>query len=70
MQLYSVVSSSILQIGYEPSSLTLRIVFRNGSAYDYHGVPILLAQQFLSAPSKGRFYSKFIKGRFSPFRIQ
>lgn len=69
MQMIPVSSSSILAIGYDVSFGILRISFRNGGIYDYHGVPGSIARQFLSAPSKGKFYGQFIKGRFNPHRI-
>lgn len=64
MNMVAVSSSSIALIGYEADSLTLRVVFHDGKTYDYHGVPPLIANQFLNAPSKGRYYAGFIKGRF------
>ncbi len=70
MNVVAVQSSSIGFIGYDTMSMTLRIVFRDGGTYDYHGVPEVVFQQFVSAPSKGKYYIKSIKGRFSPVRIQ
>lgn len=46
---------------------TLQLEFRNGLAYEYSGVPVLLYEQLLSASSKGAFVSRFIRGRF-PYR--
>ena len=70
MQMIPVNSSSLSMIGYEPNSLTLRIVFRDGGVYDYFGIPEILVKQLLSSPSKGRFYAYHIKGRFNQQRIQ
>lgn len=70
MNLIAIQSTSIAFIGYEPETLTLRIVFREGGTYDYHGVPEMVYQQFISSPSKGKYYVHWIKGRFNQLRIQ
>lgn len=69
MDMLPVISSSIAFIGYDSPSNILRISFRNGGTYDYHGVSDDIAKQFLSAPSKGGYYAQFIKGRFNQQRI-
>ena len=70
MEMIHVSSSSISMIGYDQEHGTLRVVFHDSGVYDYHGVPLNVAHSFLRAPSKGKFYVSFIKGRFSPVRIQ
>ena len=70
MNMVPVQSTSIAFVGYEPETFTLRIVFREGGTYDYHDVPEITVQQFLSSPSKGKYYIHWIKGRFNPVRIQ
>lgn len=70
MNIIPIASSVIAAVAYEPKSMTLRIHFRNNGIYDYYGVPASLVNQFVSAPSKGKFYAHFIKGRFSQQRIQ
>ena len=70
MNMIAAQSTSIAFIGYEAETLTLRIVFREGGAYDYHGVPEMVFQQLLNAQSKGKYYIRRIKGRFSQIRIQ
>lgn len=70
MNMVQVTSSSIAAISYDEKTSTLRIIFHAGNIYDYHGVPKILAEQFIATPSKGRFYAKMIKGRFNPVRIQ
>lgn len=70
MDMIPVRSTSIAFVGYDTETLTLRIMFHEGGTYDYHGVPEVIAQQFLTAPSKGKYYIRWIKGRFSQVRIQ
>ncbi|MBF1040772.1 MAG: KTSC domain-containing protein [Lachnospiraceae bacterium] len=63
-------SRSIVAIGYDLESATLRLVFRKGQVDDYYEVPPVIVSQFRAAPSKGRYYSNFIKGHFNRQRIQ
>lgn len=70
LKMIPVRSSYIAYVGYDPDNMILRIQFAEGSVYDYHSVPVSIAQQFLAAPSKGKYYAEWIKGRFSPVRIQ
>lgn len=60
-------SSNIAAVGYEGN--TLIIAFRAGGVYAYHGVPEALFRQLLQAPSKGGFYTAFIKGKFASNRV-
>ena len=70
MNMIPVTSTSIAFISHDSETLTLRIIFREGGTYDYHGVPEMVFQQFLNASSKGEYYIRWIKGRFSQVRIQ
>lgn len=60
--LYPVSSSAISAIGYDGYVLT--VVFHNGRAYDHPGVPPSVFQAFVTAPSLGAFYNRYIRGRF------
>lgn len=70
MNIITVTSKSIAAIGYDESTMVLRIVFRNDGIYDYQGVPVHVFKQFMSSPSKGKYYVYHIKGRFNQVRIQ
>ncbi|MBO6260452.1 MAG: KTSC domain-containing protein [Lachnospiraceae bacterium] len=63
------VSSAIAKIDYNPDVLILRITFTDGRIYEYYGVPLELANLFMSAPSKGKFYTHNIRGHFNQQRI-
>ena len=69
MDMIPVNSSSISAIGYDADTMTLRLAFRTGGMYEYHAVPESIVRQLMSAPSKGKYYSRNIKGRFNPMRI-
>ena len=67
MKMVPVASRSIAAIGYENGAL--RISFRNGSLYEYRGVPAQVVQALLCSASKGSFYARFIKGRWPSIRL-
>jgi len=58
----SVVSSSnIAEIGYDAESLTLEVAFKNGSVYQYLGVPKSVHSGLMAAASHGKYLEWFIK---------
>jgi hypothetical protein len=65
-------SSFIKQITYysEPSRLVIGIFNKNESnenkisQYEYHNVPLLIAAKLFNAKSKGKYFNKFIKGKY------
>ncbi|ARU40010.1 hypothetical protein CCB80_02205 [Armatimonadetes bacterium Uphvl-Ar1] len=61
MNLTPVSSSNIDAIGYDKESRTLRIRFKNGSVYDYHGVPESTYAGLMSAASKGTYLNTHVK---------
>jgi hypothetical protein len=63
MKRYSVDSSNVASIGYDPATVTLEVEFKNGSIYQYFDVPEAVFQEFINAPSKGKFLAT-IKGSF------
>ena len=66
MRRQRVDSSAISSMGYDARSSTLEVEFRSGAVYDYHGVPPKVWKDLLGAPSKGRFFSRSLRGRY-PF---
>ncbi|HEY7299704.1 MAG TPA: KTSC domain-containing protein [Xanthobacteraceae bacterium] len=65
--LRAVRSSSIAAAGYDRDEETFRVRFIRGDAYDYLHVPPDVFQNFLDAPSKGRFINWRVKPNF-PYR--
>jgi hypothetical protein len=63
-----VSSSTIVSIGYAPSSETLEIEFKNG-IYQYYNVPSTVHQQLMEAPSKGQFLHQYIKNNYPYSRV-
>ena len=64
----TVASSTVLSIGYEPSSSTLEVEFKNG-VYQYYNVPEPIYQQLMSSDSKGKFMHAYIKPAYPCSRV-
>jgi len=62
MNLIRVSSSAIRAIGYDGSTLTVE--FHSGRIYDHPGVPYHVYSDLMDAASKGRYYSRYIRGRY------
>lgn len=65
----AVGSSNISEIGYDPSSETLEVMFTNGSVYQYYNVGQALFDQMMQAPSKGQFLNTYIKNAYPYSRV-
>lgn len=55
IDLIGVDSSMISAAGYDPETSTLVVLFNNGKAYEYHGVPAEEYQGLMAAESKGSY---------------
>ena len=60
MQLIDVNSTAISTAKYEYESYKLRLVFKNGDAYDYTKVPNFVFEGLRLSESKGKFINKYI----------
>jgi len=72
MQRIPVDSSNIASIGYDAQAQVLEIEFRRkgqeqGPVYQYLQVPLEVWEGLLDSPSKGKYFSDQIKGRY-PYR--
>jgi len=59
-----VESSNLESIGYDQSTQTLEVEFDSGGIYEYFNVPQNIFEAFLTAPSKGEFLYREIKGAY------
>lgn len=55
-------SSNIARMKYDPATAVLSIEFRSGKTYSYADVPYDVFNNFIAAPSAGRFFNSTIKG--------
>lgn len=58
------VSSVISGAWYLPERQQLDLLLASGRRYRYLDVPAAIAERFVEAPSKGRFYNSEIRNRF------
>ena len=59
-----VESSTIKSIDYFAPLYILTIEFKNGGVYSYRDVGREIWEGLLKAPSKGKYFHKFIRNRF------
>jgi hypothetical protein len=64
-----VTSSQIHAIGYDTTTHTLEVEFLIGEVWQYLSVPQDIYQKFETAPSKGKYYSQEIKGRYDSRKL-
>ena len=69
MQREYVASSNIVSVGYDPTSETLEVEFQSGAVYQYYNVNQIIYDEFMSAPSKGKFLAYQIKNAFPYSRV-
>lgn len=60
-------STALFTVGYDHAAQLLRLQFHSRAVYCYAGVPADIYQSLLSAPSKGAYFNRNIRGRF-PFQ--
>lgn len=58
-------STVISSFHYNPETKLLTIVFVTGMVYGYKNVPLDVYEEFKSAFSKGTFFNRFIKPKYS-----
>ena len=54
---------------YDPDTLTLTVMFTNGSIYQYSGVPITEAHNLAQAGSPGTYFWTKIRDRYPTTKI-
>jgi len=65
VDLVKVKSTNISAVGYDTQPRTLRVLFLEGSMYDFTEVPASLHNQLMTTDSKGSFFQEQIKGQYS-----
>lgn len=65
MQRTPVSSSNLASVGYDRTSQTLEIEFKNRSIYEYYDVPEDVYNELMQAASHGSYFNDCIRGAFS-----
>jgi len=67
MRVATVESTTLVTVGYDESLKCLRRQLCSRAVYLYIGVPAVVYEALLDAPSKGRYFNGTIRGRH-PYR--
>lgn len=59
-------SSMITSIGYDESTCTLEVEFKNAVVWQYHDFPEYMWYEFRSAESKGKYFHANIREQYTP----
>ncbi len=59
-----VTSSNVVSIGYDSSSMTLEVEFKDATVYQYFDVPETVYQELMRSDSKGRFMHNNINSAY------
>ena len=65
MDMIPVHSSAIAAVGYDADTMQMKIRFVQGHTYDFCGVPAHVFRSLLDARSKGSYYNRHIRDRYS-----
>ena len=63
-------SSNIKHIAYQPFTKVMQVSFLNGRIYWYYNVPREIYDNFIKAPSKGKYFWSSVKDKFTYKRIK
>ena len=64
--LTSVVSTCLRAVGYDAATRKLYVQFRHGiKVYTFYRVPVEVYGALMGAPSKGRYYHRHIKNKYT-----
>ena len=67
MNITAVESTTLAVLAYDDAHEILQLEFRSHAIYRYCGVPALVYEALLAAPSKGKYFNRAIRGKF-PYR--
>ena len=65
LPMVAIRSSSLTQVAYDCHQSILRVQFRDGTAYEYEGVPLQTHLDLLQADSKGGYFNRYIRNLYS-----
>jgi len=65
----SVQSTNVISVGYDETSQTLEVEYKDGSVYQYYNVPEAIYEQLMVSPSIGKFIHQNIKNAYAFGRV-
>ncbi len=69
MQRKSVVSSTVISVGYDSATQTLEMEFLGGKVYQYAAVPQKIYDAMMQSQSVGAYFHKEVKGVYAATKI-
>lgn len=69
MEMNPVTSSNLSAIGYDVEKKTMRVEFKNGSAYDYFDVPEHAYHEFKASDSVGKHFASRVRGAYQWVKV-
>jgi hypothetical protein len=70
MRPLAVESTTLITIAYDLDRQLLQLEFRDRAIYHYFDVPVDVYQGLVTAPSKGGYFNRSIRGRFVHTRLE
>ena len=64
MNITTVESTTLAALAYDDAHEILQLEFRSRAIYRYLGVPALVYEALLAAPSKGKYFNREIRGKY------
>lgn len=61
MELVPIASTNLSMIGYDPDTMTMQIMFKNGSLYAYENVEPDTYNAMMTSGDAGRYFAEIIK---------
>jgi hypothetical protein len=61
MEMIKVDSSQIEEIGFDPETKIMNVMFKGGAVYEYYDFSDKFFEEFLKAKSKGKFFFKNVR---------
>jgi hypothetical protein len=69
MERAAVTSENLAEVGYDPATETLEVMFRHGGVYQYYNLPAIVHERLMQADSLGKFFNSEIKGHYPESRL-
>ena len=69
MERVSVASGNLAEIGYDPATETLEVMFHQGGVYQYYNLPSFMHERLMQAESIGKYFNAEIKGHYPEARV-
>jgi hypothetical protein len=66
---HSIESSSLAKLAYDSERTILQVEFRDRTVHQYTGVPGTIYQSLCRADSKGAYFNRHIRDRFTHTRV-